>query len=856
MKLLKNEKMTQKIIIMLLVILSFNFIFSSYSQAKVDDVLVKPIRTFVLWLGDGVLQLLQENLMGEEAIIEGYSDYRRRINEDNVDNAQSIPEAVLAGLGNAFGKLPFGKSIQGWIDGEINGSDGYTGPVVLVKYSVPAIVSNKIPAFDVDFFNPMETEEGKPKSTAYVLKRVVQKWYVILRDIALVVLLSTLVYIGIKIILSSSSEDKAKYKTKIINWITALVLLFTLQYIMAITLYIADIVTDALTPDSSSYAGNYESSSSSDLVNGSVYTYNGEGYDAYLSVIRTLAEMSETSKYQLGYTLMYAALIVIIIMFSFVYLKRTIYIAFLTMIAPLIAVTYPLDKEKDGKSQAFDFWLKEYMFNIIMQIVHLLIYFMFIGSAIDLAQENIIYGIIAMGMIIPSEKIIRKMFNLEKAGSDSALSSSGFFEGALTASALNKLSSMGKGSKGGNSNQDKLGDGTDKSDTSVRSADPFEVGEVNNRLGSENNSDGIDFSDSNVGNDTGDENSSDYDFDLNPGITGGNNNPSNNGLDLDPFKDVKPNSTSENNASGVDSSANNDSTVDKSTETKKKQIKGFKKLARGLGAVGKKYYKPIGMGALKIAGLGMGAAVGGTIGLASTIATGNINNLGKFTGGGMAAGAGAVHLATNGAMALGKNVKRAATDVSDTYRIGANNMTEKEYQDKVLIPRLKKSNDKNSEIKSKYEREFGDTKLMKSSTRDEMYKAGIIDESMIIKALKEKQKSNISDTELVRDAILASGVKNYKDMESVEKRIIKNLEGKGVFDKLVEKMEKEGKFKTLDKKLESKYQKIEKDNKLNAKEKKEEKLKIRKIEVNKMIEKEKSKVVEKEVKRIEKLSGI
>ena len=56
------------------------------------------------------------------------------------------------------------------------------------------------------------------ESTAYKLKSTIAKWYMALRTIALVGLLSVLVYIGIRIILSSgSANNKAKYKNVIKN---------------------------------------------------------------------------------------------------------------------------------------------------------------------------------------------------------------------------------------------------------------------------------------------------------------------------------------------------------------------------------------------------------------------------------------------------------------------------------------------------------------------------------------------------------------------------------------------------------------------------------------------------------------
>lgn len=117
--------------------------------------------------------------------------------------------------------------------------------------------------------------------------------------------------------------------------------------------------------------------------------------------------------------------------------------AFLTLIAPLVALTYPIDKISDGKAQAFDSWIKEYVFNALIQPFHLIIYTVFIGTAMDLASTNIIYMIAALGFIIPAEKILRKFFGFEKAGS-----TLGALGGFTAASLLGKLG-KGGGSKGG-----------------------------------------------------------------------------------------------------------------------------------------------------------------------------------------------------------------------------------------------------------------------------------------------------------------------------------------------------------------------------------------------------------------------
>ena len=54
------------------------------------------------------------------------------------------------------------------------------------------------------------------------------------------------------------------------------------------------------------------------------------------------------------YLIIYIALITFTAMFAIRYIKRVIYIAFLTLMAPMVALTYPLDKIKDRKSTGLE----------------------------------------------------------------------------------------------------------------------------------------------------------------------------------------------------------------------------------------------------------------------------------------------------------------------------------------------------------------------------------------------------------------------------------------------------------------------------------------------------------------------
>ena len=100
-------------------------------------------------------------------------------------------------------------------------------------------------------------------------------------------------------------------------------------------------------------------------------------------------------------------------------------------------------------------WFREYVFNVLIQPFHLLIYTILVGSAMTLAQSNMIYAIVAIGFLIPAEKLLRKFFGFDNAGTLSAAGS--FAGGAMFSAAINRLN-KGSGSGGsGSGNSGKEG---------------------------------------------------------------------------------------------------------------------------------------------------------------------------------------------------------------------------------------------------------------------------------------------------------------------------------------------------------------------------------------------------------------
>ena len=301
-------------------------------------------------------------------------------------------------------------------------------------------------------------------STAGQLRSSISTWYKTLRVIALVGLLSVLVYVGIRIILSSTSQEKAKYKNMVTDWVVAICLLFVLHYIMAFTMQITESILGIFSENTSIVGNNGQDVLMSDVRQ----DLSAKGIDSENPNFATLFSK----------IIIYIALVIYTVMFVLQYLKRVVWLAFLTMIAPLITLTYPIDKIKDGKAQAFTMWIREYVFNALLPVIHIILYYMLVGSAMNFITTggNWLYAIVAVGFLMQAEKFFRKMFGFDQASSAGALGAAA--GGALVMNAINKMGQKsgkqaagGSGSSGGNS--------TGKSTTGVRTDDGSALAALN-----------------------------------------------------------------------------------------------------------------------------------------------------------------------------------------------------------------------------------------------------------------------------------------------------------------------------------------------------------------------------------------
>lgn len=336
MKYFTKKKSVQKIILTLLIISSISFlrpkcVFAA-NWGDVAGSLLKEIVQLIDYLGDAVMGAFNNIMLGADGIGSAMLD------QDNINLDSSRDEESKSWLVTDLKEDP--TIIEGL-------ENKYKIPNML--YSPETIFGNKIAALDVNFLRGnkydaiTDSDDAKEhaKSSASYISTIISKWYKGFRNLAIVGLLSVLVYLGIRILISTAATDKAKYKESLQDWLVALCLVFIIHFIMSGILMLSDQVTSLLgKADNSFYTVKVASNSDYKDKDGNL-TFNTN-----LTGLIRLKSQGDAWQDATAYAIMYLVIVGYTVVFTFMYFKRFLYVAFLTMIAPLVALTYPIDKAR------------------------------------------------------------------------------------------------------------------------------------------------------------------------------------------------------------------------------------------------------------------------------------------------------------------------------------------------------------------------------------------------------------------------------------------------------------------------------------------------------------------------------
>ena len=277
---------------------------------------------------------------------------------------------------------------------------------------------DKTSLVDINFF---DTNPKKVEGALLVFREGVADWYYIIRNISIAASLVVLMYIVIRMIISTISTDEAKYKEMLKNWVVGFIALIFLHFFIILIISLNSKLVD--------------------MIYGMISNHNQR---EYTNVLFT-AIFSPGLMVGMGSLILYILMIGVTIALFIMYLKRLFVVGFLIVIAPLITITYAVDKLGDGKSQALNTWGKEFIYNVLIQPFHCIIYCVLASSALSALDSNpsvgnFLFAGASVLFIFKAEEIIKKIFGIDnEAGAGGMLAA-----GAAFGSVMSKATSTSK----------------------------------------------------------------------------------------------------------------------------------------------------------------------------------------------------------------------------------------------------------------------------------------------------------------------------------------------------------------------------------------------------------------------------
>lgn len=269
-------------------------------------------------------------------------------------------------------------------------------------FTIDRVVFNRVALFNINYFDTEDTYKvgdleiaSNPSNIA--IKEGITGIFYMCRMLAMIILLLVLIYIGIRMALSTVASDQAKYKKMLVSWVESLVLVFVMIYIMAAVMYLGEMITGAFYEircqliDSDAGYGVFEDTVREQIMN-AIFNFSGLNLTIW--------------------SIIYWCLLFMQIKFFWLYAKRLLMVGLLIIVSPLITITYSIDKVGDGRAQVFSSWLKEFIVNVLIQPLHALIYMIFILTANAIALESPLVALALLMSMGTVEKMVKVVFDL------------------------------------------------------------------------------------------------------------------------------------------------------------------------------------------------------------------------------------------------------------------------------------------------------------------------------------------------------------------------------------------------------------------------------------------------------------
>ena len=272
------------------------------------------------------------------------------------------------------------------------------------EFTIYNLLQNDYDMFNINFFDT----SSSGSEIRITIANDIAIWFYGVRNLSVGLSLLVLIYVGIRMVGSTLATDKARYKEMAFNWIKGFCLIFVMQYIILIAINISNALVEII-PDSDNNIeqvivfgdGGTVDNPTEDSIQYKLSTFKGWNYVA-ISVL-------------------YFVMVYYQFKFFLLYVKRILSVGLMTIISPIVCITYPIDSISDGKAQGFNRWFKELMADIFIQPIHLLVYTVVIVCAGEIIEVAPVIAILLFIGLSRAEKVVKNVLGLRGLKSISSL---------------------------------------------------------------------------------------------------------------------------------------------------------------------------------------------------------------------------------------------------------------------------------------------------------------------------------------------------------------------------------------------------------------------------------------------------
>lgn len=296
--------------------------------------------------------------------------------------------------------------------------------------TIESLIFNQYSPTSLSIFERMAGE----KNTIFDggMKNALTNTYSFFRSIAIIAYMMITVYMGVKILLSSTAEKGAKHKELFLYLIQGAIILFLFPYVIRYTIEInnafVQYIYELKGKENQVYGGNPVYGSIS-----SAKDKGSEGLGAASAVTSEVQDSLEAGEDYMSimyrnamrqgwitYAICFAVMVKQLIVFLIIYFKRLLTVVFLIAVFPLVSISYAIDKIGDGKSQAFNNWYKEFALNVFLQSFHAIVYVIGMALITEIGkgemEGSLIIVILILEFISKGDEFLRGIFNVKGGG--------------------------------------------------------------------------------------------------------------------------------------------------------------------------------------------------------------------------------------------------------------------------------------------------------------------------------------------------------------------------------------------------------------------------------------------------------